>query len=157
MFYAQRTTQTAPGTDTAPSPLSLVSPYLFVYTCFSTSLSLVGNSGRLTWVIKAHLPQEQLGSRFLSLCVQYFCVSKQLHGSQCLGLSTCAQMLMYAIARGGCTDTVRESALKADSGRKIPCCTGDSNPRWYFQSDALLTYPCPLLKPFAKLRRALTA
>ena len=26
----------------------------------------------------------------------------------------------------GCTDTVRESVLKVDSGRKIPCCTGES-------------------------------
>ena len=38
---------------------------------------------------------------------------------------------MHATARGGCTDTVRESALEADSGRKIPCVTGDSNPRQY--------------------------
>ena len=29
----------------------------------------------------------------------------------------------------GCTDTVRESALKGDSGRKIPCRTGKSNLR----------------------------
>ena len=27
----------------------------------------------------------------------------------------------------GCTDTVRESALKVDLGRKIPCRTGESN------------------------------
>ena len=27
----------------------------------------------------------------------------------------------------GCTDTVRESALKVDSGRKIPCHTRESN------------------------------
>ena len=27
----------------------------------------------------------------------------------------------------GCTDTVRESALNVDSGRKIPCRTGESN------------------------------
>ena len=27
----------------------------------------------------------------------------------------------------GCTDTVRESALKVHSGRKIPCRTGESN------------------------------
>ena len=31
----------------------------------------------------------------------------------------------------GCADTVRESALEADSGRKIPCHTGDSNPCQY--------------------------
>ena len=41
---------------------------------------------------------------------------------------TCAQMLMHAIAHGACTDTVTESALEVDSGRKIPCRTGDSNP-----------------------------
>ena len=29
----------------------------------------------------------------------------------------------------GCTDTVRESALKVFSGRKISCCTGESNVR----------------------------
>ena len=29
----------------------------------------------------------------------------------------------------GCTGTVRESALKVDSGRKIPRCTGGSNLR----------------------------
>ena len=29
----------------------------------------------------------------------------------------------------GCTDTIRESALKVDSGRKIPCGTGELNLR----------------------------
>ena len=37
------------------------------------------------------------------------------------------QMLMHAIAHRKCTDTVRKSALKVDSGRKIPCCTGELN------------------------------
>ena len=36
---------------------------------------------------------------------------------------------MHAIVHGGCTDTLRESALKVDSGRKIPCRTGESNLR----------------------------
>ena len=30
-------------------------------------------------------------------------------------------MLMYAIAHGHCVGIVRESALKVDSGRKVPC------------------------------------
>ena len=34
---------------------------------------------------------------------------------------------MHAIAHEGCTDTVRESALKVDSGRKIPRRTEESN------------------------------
>ena len=33
---------------------------------------------------------------------------------------------MHAIAHGGCTDTEGESAPKVDSGRKIPCRTGES-------------------------------
>ena len=45
-----------------------------------------------------------------------------------------AQMLMYAIAHGGCTDTVRASAQEADSGRKIPCRTGEVNPRHKLQA-----------------------
>ena len=36
-------------------------------------------------------------------------------------------MLVHAIAHDGCTDTVRESALKGNSWRKIPCRTGESN------------------------------
>ena len=36
-------------------------------------------------------------------------------------------MLKHAIAYEGCTDTVRESALKVDSGRKITRCTGEPN------------------------------
>ena len=38
-------------------------------------------------------------------------------------------MAMYAIAHGGVRAHVRESALKADSGRKIPRGTGESNLR----------------------------
>ena len=36
---------------------------------------------------------------------------------------------MPAVAQRG---TVRESAMEVDSGRKIPCCTGDSNLRQYY-------------------------
>ena len=49
----------------------------------------------------------------------------------CSGSLTCADMLLHAIAHGGCSDTVRQSALEADSGRKISCRTGDSNPQQY--------------------------
>ena len=41
----------------------------------------------------------------------------------------CALILMHAIADEGCTDTIGESALKVDSGRKIPCLTRESNLR----------------------------
>ena len=45
------------------------------------------------------------------------------------GSLTCAQMLMHAIAHGDVRTHVRESALKVDSGRKIPRLTGESNMR----------------------------
>ena len=83
-------------------------------------------------------------------CVRCFPVSKQWYGCQCLGFLTCAQMLMCATA---CvlTDTVTESALETDSGRKIPCCTGDSNPypyySWLFgQMHYQLSYSCQFMK-----------
>ena len=88
------------------------------------SLSLAGNSGRLTWV--RHSSRKSSATHSYQ-CVQNFCVSKQWHGCQCLGFLTCAQTLMHVIAHGGCTDTVRESAQEVDSGRNIPCRTGDSN------------------------------
>ena len=42
-----------------------------------------------------------------------------------------SSLLMHAISHGGCTDTVRESTLKADSERKIFCRIGNSNPSQY--------------------------
>ena len=68
-------------------------------------------------------------------------------GCQCLGSLTCAQTLMRATAHGGCTDTVREAALKVDSGRKIPCRTGESNLRQRragLTLDQLSYIPAPL-------------
>ena len=45
------------------------------------------------------------------------------------GSLTCTQMLINAIAHGGVRTHLRESALKVDPGRKIPCHTGESNLR----------------------------
>ena len=42
---------------------------------------------------------------------------------------TCTQMLMHAISHGAVRTHVKESALKVDSGRKIPCRTRESNLR----------------------------
>ena len=39
----------------------------------------------------------------------------------------CTQMLVHVIAHEGCVDKVRESALKVDKGRKIPCRIGESD------------------------------
>ena len=63
--------------------------------------------------------------------LQHFRVSTQWHGCQCLGFLLCAQMLTHAIALRGWTNTVRESALNADSRRKNPCQTVKSNLHQY--------------------------
>ena len=34
------------------------------------------------------------------------------------GIFTCTQMLMHTVALEGCTDTVKDSALEFDSGRR---------------------------------------
>ena len=86
------------------------------------------NSGRLTWVRNS---SRKSSATYFYQCVQYFRVSKQWYGCKCLGFLTCVQMLMCAIAHGFCTDTLRESALKVDSGRKGPYRTGNPNPRQY--------------------------
>ena len=93
-------------------------------TCTCTSSSLTGNSGHPTRV--RHSSRKSSATHSYH-CVQYFPLSKQWYGCQCLRFLTFADV----DAHGGCTDTERESALKADSGRKIPCRTGDSNPRQY--------------------------
>ena len=91
-------------------------------------MSLAENSGRPTWVRHSSSKSSATHS-YQSVHVQRFRVSTQWYGCQCLGLLTCTQMLMHAIAHGGCADTVRgETALKANSGRKIPSRTGDSKP-----------------------------
>ena len=49
----------------------------------------------------------------------YFFMSKQWHGCHCLGSWMCTQMLMPVTAYCGCTNTVRESALKIDSEKLL--------------------------------------
>ena len=48
-----------------------------------------------------------------------------------LGIFNMCRYVDSCDAHGGCMDTVGQSALEVDSGRKIPCCTGDSNPHQY--------------------------
>ena len=44
----------------------------------------------------------------------------QWYGCQCLQFLTCTLMSLYIVAHMGCANSARESALKVDSGRKIP-------------------------------------
>ena len=74
----------------------------------STSLFLAGNLDHLTWV--RHISCRSSATQSYQ-CVQCFRVSKLGYGRQCLGLLTCAQMSMHAVAHGGSMDIVGESAL----------------------------------------------
>ena len=87
---------------------------------------------------------------FLAVCaVFYLRVFKQCYGCQWLGFLTCAQMLMCGIENEGGTDSVKESALEVDTGRKIPCCTWGLKPvsvlHLAFRADIPpLSYPGPI-------------
>ena len=89
------------------------------------TLSLAGNSDCLTQVQQSSC----WSSPTCSLqCVWCFCASRQRNGCQCLGFLTCVYVLKRVIAHRGFRNTVRQSALEVDFGRKIPCCAGDLNP-----------------------------
>ena len=123
------------------------------------SLYFIGNFGGLTWVRHSSCRSSATHSY---QCVQCFCVFKQWYGCQCLAFLTWAQLLMHVSARGGCTDTVRESAVNVDSGRKLPCHTGDSNSCqyciWLFSQMLYpLSYPCPHMPAFIVMSLTLTA
>ena len=66
-------------------------------------------------------------SALISVCSIFMCSNNGMAASVGIFL-TCVQMLMHAVARRGCTNTtVRKSALKGNSGEKIPCHHWDSN------------------------------
>ena len=102
---------------------------------------------------------QQPSTEYSYRCVQYFHVSKQWYGCQCLGFLMCVQMLIHAIAHGGCTITVRESALKVGSGRKILCLTWDSNPCQYcaLLTSSAVPHPWFLFMRSVQVRIATTA
>ena len=90
---------------------------------------------------KAQQPREQR-YLFLPVCAVISCVQTMVW-LPVFGIVNVRKGVTDACdtAHGDCMDIVRESALEVDCGRKIPCRTGDSNPRQYctlaFQSDSL--------------------
>ena len=94
------------------------SEFHFLFCFVSTLLFLAGNSGR---------------DPSLSVGVVFSGVQTIVKWLPVFGIFNARKDAdsMHAIAHGGCMDTVRESALKADSGRKIPCRNLDSNPHQY--------------------------
>ena len=88
-------------------------------------LSLVGNSGHLNWA-RLWQPQEQCYP-FLTMHVVFSCIQTKVS----LPMLGILNVHMDVIAHKGCRDTIGESALKVDSGRKTSCRTGELNlPQW---------------------------
>ena len=61
-------------------------------------------------------------------------IFKPVHRCECMWLHT-----------GGCTDTVRWSALEVDSGKKIPCRSGESS--LHQRRDSLMLYQLSYIPP----------
>ena len=100
----------------------------------------MGNSGRLIRV--RHSSRKSSTTRSCR-CVQYFLrLSKQWYSCKCLRFLTCTVIDVSDCTRS-CTNIVRESALKADSGRKKSLVERGTRPvsvlRLAFQSDDLPT------------------
>ena len=120
-----------------PSPSEIVSlqkgPNFFLFF-FSTSFTIATcRKFGLPFLGKAQQPQEQLPIP-ISGCSIFVHPNNGMAESASLGFLMCTQMLRHASVNGGCTDAVRESALKTAPGRKIPCHTGDPNPPKYCTS-----------------------
>ena len=117
--------------------------FLNGFFIFSISLSFAVNSGRLAWV--RHSSRKSSATHSYQR-VQYFPVSKRWYGCQCLGFLTSAQMLMHAIAHGGCSGTVRV-CTGSWLWEKIPLLRRGLEPasvlRLAFQSDPLPTEHTP--------------
>ena len=88
----------------------------------------------LRWKMRIAFPEERQlrQSRATQPTVHAWCFSVSITHRTLTwtrGSVTCAQILMHVIAHRGVQTHVREYALKVDSGRKIPCRTGESNLR----------------------------
>ena len=86
--------------------------FVYILYCF---IVLCGKFG-LPYLDKAQQPHEQYYP-FLSVCAVLSCAETMVR-LPVFGFSTCAQMLVHAIAHGGCPDTIKESALKFTQGEK---------------------------------------
>ena len=91
---------------------------------FILLLSLAGNSGHLTWV-RLQQPQEQRYP-FLTVHAVFTCVQTKVW-LPVLGIFNVWTDVHAHDCTWECTNTVRESTLKVNSGIKIPRCTRESN------------------------------
>ena len=108
--------------------------FMYFFFFFFTFYNCIVPMGFLPWEIRVAFPRgSQLRqSRATQPTVHAGCFGVSIiHRTLTwtAGSLACAQMLMHAIAHGGVRTHVRQSALKVDSGRKIPCRTREPNLR----------------------------
>ena len=88
----------------------------------------MGNLGHLTWVSLQQSQEQRY--LFITVPVVFLCVKAKVC-RPVLGIFNLHTYGMHGIASEGCVDTIRGSALKANSGRKIRSRTVESNlPQW---------------------------
>ena len=90
--------------------------------------------GFFPWGIWVAFPRGKpaaTGSRYptYGVCSVFQCFHNPLNSDMDCGIFNVHTNANACDCTRGCADTVRESALKVDSGRKIPCRTGESNLR----------------------------
>ena len=102
---------------------------------FSTIVFSHGKSGSLS-LGKASRDSHSTQPTVHAGCCSVSIIHQTLTCAQLTSSDMCAQLLMHAT--WGCTNAVRESALKVDFGRKILRHTGKSN--LYQWHDSLMVY-----------------
>ena len=112
----------------------LRSDRLWIQNYFSTFYNCIVPMWFLLWEIRVAFPGEsQLRQSratqptSLAGCFSVSIIHRTLTWTT--GSFMYAQIFNISDCTHGCADTVRESALKVDCGRKIPCRTGESNLR----------------------------
>ena len=120
------------NTPTSINTSLFTSHFLQLYC--PNGISPMGNSGCLPWGKPAGTE-----SRYptYGACWVFYCFHNPLNSDMDYGIFNVRTDVNACACTWGCMDAVRESALKVDSGRKIPCCTRESNLCW--------ERACPLL------------
>ena len=107
--------------------------FCFLFFCFyflqlycPSGISPMGNSGFLP---RAKPAATEWRYSAYGACWVFLCFHKPSNSDMDYGIFNVRTDVSARNCARGCTETVRESALTVDSGRKIPCCTGESNLR----------------------------
>ena len=103
----------------------------FLLNFFCCWYNCIVPMGFFPWEIELPSPGKPAAteSRYPSYgaCWAFWCLHNPPNSDMDYGIFNVRTDVNACDCAWGCTDTLRESALKADSGRKIPCHTGKTN------------------------------